>query len=198
MINYFEIIKFTESIITIAALSIGAVSAVLGLYTWKKQIKIKYDHDLAREILSLTYTYKNELVTLRIPVQYTINDNQDYRDKSNEKIFHSIKVGEVYSKRFASLDIVQSQLESLVFQAEFSWDEIGNRLSDIYKNLFHLAQISYDSAIEVVTNLKEELKDFDPMLHIKNNYRSDKKFRDKIDLSIREIEMILKSKIIIT
>jgi hypothetical protein len=112
-----------KDIIITCAAAIGAIVAILGLKTWRKELRGKTEYDLARNILRTTYRVRNAIQIVRNPWMTTSEyspktepqDSNISENKSNDAVTYA------YEKRWEYVSKALVDLDVYILEAEALW-----------------------------------------------------------------------------
>jgi len=120
-----EVTKDVFSIIgTIGFLVIGA----LGINEWKKQHKSTTDHELAKNLISETYRWRQAIQKVRNPVLHLRKEEVEEGRQTQEK-------QRIYEERLEVLFKKWVDIETLKFEADVIWGEGETVSIETIKNL---------------------------------------------------------------
>ena len=139
--EYVSLVK--DIVTTLSAVTVAGI-AILGLQTWKKQLKGKTEYELARRLLRTVYKVRDAIRLVRNPIMgageisQALQENNIEVDQHDER-FDAISQRSVYQRR---LDKVQDALTELaldVFEAEAIWGQgIREKLEPLRKSVLTL------------------------------------------------------------
>lgn len=115
----------TDAVVAVAA-AVGSVVAVMGLFTWRQQLRGRTEWELARRLLRQVYRLRSAFSMVRSPMMLggeiaaafeeagiePEHDEPGY-DKRTNRI--------VYQKRWSGLQEARSELEVEALEAEVLW-----------------------------------------------------------------------------
>jgi len=104
---------------------IGAVVAVWGINTWRRQIRGDDEYQVARRLLLATYRYRDTLRSIRNPFSFaTKEDEAEAAAISTSPTEKNWRLAQRrYDRRWAPVDVARSQLEAELLEAEVVWQE---------------------------------------------------------------------------
>ncbi|GIV46059.1 MAG: hypothetical protein KatS3mg036_0877 [Ignavibacterium sp.] len=120
-INWFSTIK---DIILLLVAIIGASSAIIGLKTWRKQLKGNTEYQLARRLMIAVYKSRDYVKLVRNPFMDGGEISQAFKEKNEDVPHHQdakygVKVDRaVYSMRWNKLNEALSELKIELLEAE--------------------------------------------------------------------------------
>ena len=133
-----EIIGIIKDLTISGAAITGAVVAVLGLSTWKRQIHGQTEYQLSKNILKLLYQYRDAMNDIRYPKIWSseCEDPPEHQaSKMTKDQIEFYRKKSVYQKRFQVANDVRKQLYPEIIESEAIWD---NNLKIKLKVLFDL------------------------------------------------------------
>lgn len=114
-----------DIIISLAAI-IGSVIAIMGLKTWRKELRGKTEYELARNLLKTTYGVRNAIQIVRSPwmsaAEYTPKHEQQETEKSENKSDDGL--GYAYERRWEYVSKALVELDVYTLEAEALWGSI--------------------------------------------------------------------------
>lgn len=134
--KYIELFRILIAIISTTILTIVAV---LGLRTWKTQLKGKTEYELARRLLRSIYKVRDAISIVRNPfassAEISISlDEADIDIEPNEPDFHQKSQAALYQRRWNKVTDAMSEFDLEAFEAEVIWgDEITGKLDNFRK-----------------------------------------------------------------
>jgi hypothetical protein len=128
-----------DIIISIAA-TVGAVVAVMGLKTWRKELRGKTEYDLARNLLRTTYKVRDAIQIVRNPFmsagEYTPKQEQQDIKTSDDKSDGGLAYA--YQKRWEYVSKGLVELDVYTLEAEAIW---GSPILEKVKALRHCVSV---------------------------------------------------------
>ena len=166
-----ECITLTKDLILSGAAITGAVVAVKGLGTWRRQLKGKTEHDLSKHLLVSLFKYRDAIRGVRNPAIYTHEIPKPPEDKAKSMNPDQISfygTAEVYQARWSKVQDERVKLYADLLEAEALW---GEELNKLFK-------VIYDLEHELFTYIRRYLELSNPDV---NNNRKDavEKFQQK-------------------
>lgn len=127
-----EMIGVFKDAVLLGCAITGAIVAVKGLNTWKRQISGQSDYNLSKNLLISIYKYRDAINSVRSPfVEYPAPTEEDLknmnRDEANFK-----GVFNVYEKRWEAVREQSSNIYANLIEAEALWDK---KLSEMWKGV---------------------------------------------------------------
>lgn len=181
-----------ESLIIALSAGIGAIIAISGLSTWKKQISISAEYKVAINLLKSTYKLRDAIAWVRNPfvsaaemVNKTNVNNQNLV-KDNEGIIYA------YQNRWQGVVSANTEISTSLLEAEVLWgpqikgkyDELAKSIGELYSTI----QIYFTSLKEPEGKLFTE-KYFDILYSTNDNKDI---YKNKLEERIQDIEKLLK------
>ena len=123
-------VTLVKDIITSVSALIVAILAIIGLHTWKKQLKGKTEYELAQRLLRATYRVREALVLVRNPYQSPAEITQAMKEvgiEGNPLDDPGKKAqteGALYQNRFRKVQEAFVEIESVALGAEAIWGVI--------------------------------------------------------------------------
>lgn len=138
-----EIAKLALEAVNTVAIVTGAIVAIVGVNTWKKELAGKVEYELARRYLKSVYKVREAIKFVRNPfipvdeISIALKESgleeADYSD-------HERSNRAVYSKRWKKVTEASTDLNVELIEAEVSWGkeavEVSKGLTDQVNKLF--------------------------------------------------------------
>ena len=183
---------FKELCIAFAAVG-GFVIALLGLRTWRKELKGKTEYDLARRILATTYKIRNAIQSVRNPFMPP-SEYSGTESGKNEKDAQDQGIAEAYQKRWNFVNEGLIELDVVTLEAEAIWGpeilEDMKPLKECSKELFinikHYLLIR-QSEVYREQMLKEKSEKIEKIIYSGNSPDDDEFYRSLLD-AVKKIE----------
>jgi hypothetical protein len=115
-----ELVPFFKDLCIAFAAVGGFAIALLGLRTWRKELKGKTEYDLARRILATTYKIRNAIQSVRNPFM-SASEYAGTETGKNEKNARYQGIAEAYQKRWNSVNEGLLELDVVTLEAEAIW-----------------------------------------------------------------------------
>lgn len=192
------ILLFKEIVLTISG-ALAAYVAVQGLGAWRRQLRGKSNHDLARNILIKLYKYQEAISGVRNP--FLINSDipeNERQDKTPSQIQY-LQYKKAYMERWGRVSEVRAELHPDLLEAVVLW---GSKAKNICKPLFRLetellitlrndirmrnpdsSQEERDAAAKLNKNRRDILHETDENDPFKEDFNRE---LEKIELFLRE------------
>jgi hypothetical protein len=142
------IIATTKDIILGVAGITGAIVAIVGVNTWRRQLKGQVEYDLARRLLRLTFQYRDAIDRVRNPFIYSYEMPEPPLDQAahmNRDQIEFYGLSKAYKKRWDGVVETRNALYPDLLEAEALWGrELGQHFSVLFGLETELSQyISY-------------------------------------------------------
>jgi hypothetical protein len=174
-------------IIAIATLT-GALVAMLGLRTWKKQLKGGNEYDIARRYLRSVYKLRDAIEYVRNPF-ISVEEMENALEKNGkDKSLSSDNMERdwaVYSVRWQEISEAKSDLDVELREAEIFW---GKEAVEIQKDFQKCVTVLF---LALKKFLRGDKLDEDVMNVVYDGGEKDE-FNKKTELAIKKIENYLK------
>jgi len=161
--NFTEWISIAKDIVVGLSAAAAAFFAWRGLTVWKKQLKGKEDHELARQVLVDLSDLRSLIAGLATSLtsKFTIGtsqvDTSDFLLTANAFVKH---YGWVYNKFSARYQTIRESLQANVAIADVLWNRDG-----VLRNDFESLMIGFDAlraSVDFMANTLELLSKIDP------------------------------------
>ena len=175
-----ETITLFKDIILIGVAVTGAVVAVKGLSTWKKQLTGHADYDLARRLLVSVFKYRDAIDTVRHPAMWNNEmpyPPKDQADKISDDQIRFYGISNAYLARWDKVREIRSDLYADLLDTEALW---GTALNDIFKVAFTLEH-------ELFTNIRQYLVIINPDTKAAKRNAVERIFEKKRDVIYDEL-----------
>lgn len=190
-----EYIELMINSFTALSIFIGAIVAIIGLSTWRKQLKGESDYDLARRYLRAVYRIRD---TAKHVGDSTIpfDEKTSVKEKEYKKIikntnkkdidsFNNEIIRIVYYERWKKYCKSVSDLDPVLLDAEISWGHEAVNIQEDFKKQVRQVYVSF-----VIGNGGEKI---DPKKHVIYGPHGNKNDYNKaVSKSIKKIENYLK------
>jgi hypothetical protein len=119
-------LTFLKDLFTIASLTIAAAVAIMGLRTWRRQLKGTANYELAKRLLKATYQLRDALQAVRSPlmmageIAHAIKEAQ-LAIKPGDDNYHADGNAAVYQLRWKPVVEAYQALEVEAVEAEALW-----------------------------------------------------------------------------
>ena len=126
-----------KEVVLIIVAIVGAVVAVIGLNTWRKQLGGTVEYELARRLLREVYQLREALQSVRFPfisakeMELTEDDGQA---PENDKEKRYRELAKAYQNRYQKVNSARSALEGTLLEVEVLWDtSLLSKVRKLYK-----------------------------------------------------------------
>lgn len=186
-----------------------AVIAIVGLQTWKKQLRGKTEYELARRLLRAVYKTRDAIKLVRNPfasaseIAASVNEAGIDLDPQEPDYFNKSQ-GYLYERRWKKIQEAVAELDVEAFEAEVIWDkdvrdvliplrqQVGELHSCVELYLRNLNKSSRQLPnTEMLEKIDKTIYDFHDLADIE----SDNPFTAKTSKAIYDIENYLRPKI---
>lgn len=131
-----EFISVVKDLVVVAAPATGAVVAVKGLNTWRRQLKGQSDYNLAKDVLINIYKYRDALFFVRHPLitgaELKLPEGIDQKELKYAEVNY-LQTATAYENRWNKVVEVRSKLLTNIVEIEALW---GAELAQKLKNIF--------------------------------------------------------------
>jgi hypothetical protein len=195
-------LSLIKDILLILVAILGAIVAILGLNTWRKQLKGNSEYELARRLLKSIYELREAIQIVRNPLISPEEMVESYKNAdasdTNDQLFDSKINIYVYQYRWNDISKSISNLNVDLLEAEVLWGkEIKNLANNILKLVSELRFGIKDFLELGIKGIKEEygeerVKKVKGLIYKKLDYIEDDEFSGKLTTEIQNIESFLK------
>jgi len=199
--TYLAIVK---DIFTILASVIAGVVAIVGLQTWKKQIKGKVEYELAQRLLMAVYKVRDALYYVRNPFMTGSETSQALKSANieqdpSEPTLSAKSVQAVYQQRWIKVQESWSNMDIALLEAEALW---GNEITDLAKLLSNCTVTLRVNITKYLRNLQNERvhnpekdEEIDEVIYGFTGDEENNKFSAKIVEIVHKFEKYLKPRL---
>jgi hypothetical protein len=128
-----------DAVTTLAAV-VGIYVALVGLSTWKRQLKGQTDHELARQILVTLYKYREAIKGVRHPAIFPSEEPEPpehQREKMSREQIRHYGLAHTYQNRWNKVQAQRVELDASLLEAEALWGaELKNK---VFQPIFDLS-----------------------------------------------------------
>jgi len=135
-----EIVSIAKEFVIAGSALTGAIVAVLGLNTWKQQLKGSVEYELARRCLVTLYRYRDAIGRVRNPAIWTSEFEalgQLISENKSDNEVHFLKLLGVYEARWAGVQTEKAAMYTDLVESEAIW---GAGLTERFDKVFSLEQ----------------------------------------------------------
>src|SRR6266540_7384743 len=120
-------VALIKDIITGLSAATAAIIAIMGLQTWKKQLRGKTEYELAQRMAKATYKVREAVAGFRNPLSVGIEIQQAMdeanSDQTNDPNLHARSAQSAYNKLWQTVQEAFVDLEAVSLEAEAIWGE---------------------------------------------------------------------------
>lgn len=131
-----EFIGFLKDIVVVGAPATGAIVAVKGLTTWRRQLRGQSDYNLAKDVLINLYKYRDALFFVRHPLltgsELKLPEGIDEKELKYAEANY-LRTETAYENRWNKVVEVRSGVLTNIVEIEALW---GPELAQKLKNIF--------------------------------------------------------------
>lgn len=201
-----ELVTLIKDLILSGAAIAGAVIAIKGLGTWKRQLKGQSEYELSRRLLVTLFKYRDAIAGVRHPAMWAYEmpgpPEGESKNMSREHVrFYG--TSKAYQARWAKVQAERTNLYADLLESEAIW---GDDLKNLFKTLFNLEHELFTSirhyidlinpeteeaSKESIRNIDKKRRDimYDDLSEEGDDYRKE------FQLGIEAIEQYLKPKL---
>jgi len=199
-------IAIIKDVFTALATITAAVIAILGLQTWKKQLKGKTEYDLASRLLRAIYKVRNSFIEARNPspdydeiIQAAKEAKiEDYPNLTSESFVRREQAR--YNIRLKKVRDAFVELDSISLEAEALWGQVViENLRDLNQcaaklnlNIQHYLRSLSESSTEYDRNAEREIE---TIIFDWPDNPNDNPFTNEINEAIKRVEIFLKPRL---
>lgn len=150
-----EFITIIKDIVLISVAITGAIVAVKGLGTWKKQLTGKSEYELSRRILVSLFKYRDAIDGVRHPAMWVYempSPTVEEAKSMNDEQISFYGSSKAYQARWDKVQEQRTSLYTDLLEAEVIW---GPELKDMFK-------VVYDLQHELFTCIRHHLELINP------------------------------------
>jgi len=119
-----ELVTLAKDLILSGAAIAGAVVAVKGLGTWKRQLRGQSEYELSRRILVTLFKYRDAIAGVRHPAMWAYEMPIPSEDESKNKSREHVKfygTSKAYQARWDKVQTERTSLYADLLEAEAIW-----------------------------------------------------------------------------
>jgi len=153
-----EIVSLIKDISSIISGTILIVIAIMGLQTWKRQLKGNTEYELARRFLSAVYKIRDAISYIRNPfvsageISSALQEANIEIDKSDSE-YQVKKQNALYQKRWKKIQEALSEYNLVIFEVEVLW---GKEIRETIKPLWNCISDLHLEIQRMLTKLNQE------------------------------------------
>jgi len=200
-----EYISLLKDIVTVIAAGIASVAAIVGLSTWRRQLKGNTEYDLSRKLLRSLYATRNAVSAVRNPWQSAGEISQAMKEADLEANFHDEKFAllsaqAVYRLRWKSVVEATAALQIDALEAEALWgSEARDHLKPLYvliSELFSNIQLYLRNLERPPHNQSEEAsRAIDEIIYDTSGSERPNEYSQKLGAAIAEMEAFIRPRL---
>jgi len=133
-----EIVALLKDLVLSGAAITGAVVAVKGLGTWRRQLKGQSEYELSRRILVSVFKYRDAINGVRHPAMWAYEMPSPPEDEAAKMSPDQIRfygTSKAYQARWDKVQAERTSLYADLLEAEAIW---GAELKQLFKKVFDL------------------------------------------------------------
>lgn len=201
-----ELVTLIKDLILSGAAIAGAVIAIKGLSTWKRQLKGQSEYELSRRLLVTLFKYRDAIAGVRHPAMWGYempNPPEDELKNMSREQIRFYGTSKAYQARWDKVQTERTSLYADLLESEAIW---GDELKKLFKTLFNLEHELFTSvrhyvelinpeteeaSKEAIRNIDRKRRDimYDDLSEEGDDYRKD------FQRGVEEIEKYLKPKL---
>ncbi|MFQ2156064.1 hypothetical protein ACK33E_06450 [Aeromonas hydrophila] len=154
-----ELVTLIKDLILSGAAIAGAVIAIKGLSTWKRQLKGQSEYELSRRLLVTLFKYRDAIAGVRHPVMWAYEMPSPPEDESKNMSREHIRfygTSKAYQARWDKVQAERASLYADLLESEAIW---GDELKKLFKTLFNLEHELFTSVRHYVELINPETKE---------------------------------------
>lgn len=197
-------LSIAKDVFTIFASLTAGIVAILGLRTWRKQLKGKTEYELARRLLTAVYKIRYAFYLVRNPFMSAGEISQSLKDANiqgnpADPKLHASSQHAVYQQRWTKMQEAWSTFDIALLEAESLW---GNEITELSKLLNNLATTLHVNIQKSLRNLQDpreidpaKIEEIDNIIYGHPNDEDKNEFSAEILDVIHAFEKYLKPKL---
>jgi hypothetical protein len=133
-----ELASFLKDLVLSGAAITGAIVAVKGLGTWRRQLKGQSEYELSRRILVTLFKYRDAINGVRYPAVWAYempSPPEEEAEKMSPEHNRFYGTSRAYQARWDKVQTERISLYADLLEAEAIW---GVELKDLFKKVFDL------------------------------------------------------------
>jgi len=137
-----------KDIVIIATGVVASIVAIIGLNTWRKQIRGTSEYELAKKILKQIYQFRQAIEFVRFPLfstEETELSEENYSATRNKREERFGKLSNAYQSRYAKVNEARVAIEATLLEVEVLW---GKHLLPKIRKLYELDGELYGTIME--------------------------------------------------
>ena len=150
-----EIIAIIKDVVLASAAITGAIVAVKGLGTWRRQLKGQFEYELSRRILVSLFKCRDAINGVRHPAIWAFETPSPPEDEARKMSHEQLRfygTSKAYQTRWDKVQQQKMALYADLLEAEAVW---GEKLNELFKSVFNLER-------ELFTRIRHYLEQINP------------------------------------
>lgn len=199
--SFFSVLK--DIVLTLTAIT-GAIVAVKGLSTWKRQINGQAEYNLSKNLLTNLFKYRDTISNIRHPFmssrEQTPPPDEERQKMTPEQIRH-YGTFKAYDARWNKLAEVRPQIYANMIEAEALW---GDEITKLWEKMIDKENDLLIAIQDYLTFINPDIDFFDKE-HLKPEHRNVRKivfqgsrddpFKPEFDSRLKELTNYLKDRL---
>lgn len=133
-----ELASLLKDVVLSGTAITGAIVAVKGLGTWRRQLKGKSEYELSRRVLVTLFKYRDAINGVRHPAMWAYelpSPPEEEAEKMSPEQIRFYGTSKAYQARWDKVQTERTSLYADLLEAEAIW---GIELKDLFKKVFDL------------------------------------------------------------
>lgn len=154
-----ELVTLVKDLILSSAAITGAVVAIKGLSTWKRQLKGQSEYELSRRILVTLFKYRDAVAGVRHPVMWAFEMPSPPEDESKNMTREHVRfygTSKAYQARWDKVQTERTSLYADLLEGEAIW---GDELKKLFKVIFNLEHELFTSVRHYIELINPDTKE---------------------------------------
>ncbi len=130
-----QFVTLTKDLILVVVALVGSVVAIMGLNTWRRQLRAQFHFELSRRILVDLFKYRDAINRVRHPAIMSYETPSPPAEKAKDMTPEQISfygISAAYQARWDQVYVERSELRAGILEAEAVW---GSQLKTLFKAL---------------------------------------------------------------
>lgn len=157
--TYTEFVTLSKDLILSGAAIMGAIVAIKGLSTWKRQLRGQSEYELSRRILVTLFKYRDAVAGVRHPVMWAYEMPSPSEDESKSTSSEHVRfygTSKAYQARWDKVQNERTSLYADLLEGEAIW---GDELKKLFKSLFNLEHELFTSVRHYIELINPDTKE---------------------------------------
>lgn len=200
-----DVFSVLGTVVSAAGVGLAFYVGIVGLSTWKRQLRGTTDHELAKRSLLELYKFRESIERARSPIMFASEMTLDPEDAEGLGFKEKNYLGKCagYQNRFNAIQDARRPIHFTLLEAEALWDRTLKELfeplfkkhNDFYRYVeFYLMAIDPREDEEYRKANRDVIKDKPKIIYDKFGDVGDE-FRQEFNKGVSAVEQYLKSKI---